>query len=237
MKNIILLIKSILILVKIYFSRHKDIRLVNRILSNNLFFEGLAAATYNNSYLVETGWLRSVARQECIDKSGSYIPWITYAAISFLENRLNKEISVFEYGTGASTLWWANRVKNVISIEHDKSWHTKMKSLLPESVKTFLIELIVNGAYAKKVLEFSELFDIVVIDGRDRVNCAKYSINALKPVGIILWDDTDRLQYAEGITYLLDRGFRRISFSGLSPMGSCSCETSIFYREHNVLGI
>lgn len=34
---------------------------------------------------------------------------------------------VIEYGCDNSTLWWANRVKHVISCEHDRQWYEEMK--------------------------------------------------------------------------------------------------------------
>lgn len=37
---------------------------------------------------------------------------------------------VFEYGSGGSTLFWMSRVKEVISVEHDITWHTHMKKKL-----------------------------------------------------------------------------------------------------------
>lgn len=36
-------------------------------------------------------------------------------------------MAVFEYGSGNSTIFWASRAKEVISVEHDELWHNKMK--------------------------------------------------------------------------------------------------------------
>lgn len=53
-------------------------------------------------------------------------PWLTFAAIQFLEKTLRKDMRVYEYGAGGSTLFFAKRVKEVISVEHDQIWSDKI---------------------------------------------------------------------------------------------------------------
>lgn len=53
-------------------------------------------------------------------------PWIAFAAIKFLENILHKEMVVYEYGSGGSTIFFAKRVKKVVSTEHDRNWYEKV---------------------------------------------------------------------------------------------------------------
>lgn len=50
-------------------------------------------------------------------------PWISYDAIYFLEQYLRKEHIVFEWGSGGSTLFFADRTKHIVSIEHNKEWY------------------------------------------------------------------------------------------------------------------
>ena len=57
-------------------------------------------------------------------------PWIAFAAIRFLEKILRKDMRVYEYGSGGSTLFFAARVQEVISAEHDKDWHAKVQGEL-----------------------------------------------------------------------------------------------------------
>ena len=79
-------------------------------------------------------------------------------------------------------------------------------------------------------------FDIIVIDGRHRVLCARYALEALKPDGIIVWDNTDRDRYREGYAYLESQGFQRRDFDGMGPINNFAWRTSIFYRPGNFLG-
>src|SRR5437763_13704224 len=45
------------------------------------------------------------------------LPWFSYAAIDFLDLFLEPHMTVCEYGSGGSTLFFARRTKSVLSIE------------------------------------------------------------------------------------------------------------------------
>jgi hypothetical protein len=72
------------------------------------------------------------------------MPWISFSAIDFIKKIVSQEMKVFEYGSGGSTLYWASRVSQVVSVEHDRSWYEKMKSVLAgrqdKNVDLFLVE-------------------------------------------------------------------------------------------------
>ena len=95
-----------------------------------------------------------------IDIYGNPIPWMTYLAINFIEKRIKKEMTVFEYGCGNSTLWWAKRVKLVVSCEHDRQWYNNMKSKVPPNVELYQIDLQYGGEYSQKISAYKERFDI-----------------------------------------------------------------------------
>jgi precorrin-6B methylase 2 len=187
--------------------------------------------------LFEDGWFRSVREKSSVDATGDPIPWFTYPAIDFLKKRVHRDMSIFEFGCGYGTIWWANRVKEVISVEHVNNWHDKIAEKIPKNVKLFHIQLEPNGDYSKKIKEFENQFDIVVIDGRDRVNCAINSIHALKKDGVFIWDNSDRKEYTTGYRFLYEQGFSKIEFVGFVPIYNIKSETGIFYRKANCLGI
>lgn len=183
------------------------------------------------------GWFSSFSAKQAIDRQGQPIPWITYPCLYFLAERIHSNLTVFEYGSGNSTLWWASRVSRVVTCEHDKAWYERMINRLPSNASLSHIEVTAGGDYSREILKYREEFDIVVIDGRDRVNCAKNALPALKKGGIIVWDNSERLSYQEGFDYLASNGFRRIDFSGIGPVNVYSWSTSIFYRDQNCLGV
>jgi hypothetical protein len=78
---------------------------------------------------------------------------------------------------------------------------------------------------------------VILIDGRDRVNCARHCIACLASSGLIIWDNSDRDYYQEGYDYLRENGFRRIEFVGLPSIVNERGQTSIFYRDDNCFGI
>jgi hypothetical protein len=187
--------------------------------------------------LKEAGWFKSVRAGVPIDRNGRPIPWMTYSAIGFLEKRIDGTMSVFEYGCGNSTLWWADRVRNVVSCEHDRAWYQRVRALIPANVELHQIDLEYGGPYAQKIAEYHQAFDIVVIDGRDRVNCGKNCLYAVKKNGVIIWDDSDRECYAEGYADLLHHGYKRIDFEGMTPVRVDKRSTAVFYKGDNCLGI
>jgi hypothetical protein len=72
----------------------------------------------------------------------------------------------------------AARVKEVVACEHDRNWYEDISSKAPPNVTPIFQELEPEGEYAKEILEFRDHFDIVVIDGRDRVNCVRNCLYA-----------------------------------------------------------
>jgi hypothetical protein len=162
---------------------------------------------------------------------------MTYPATAFLERRVNGSLRVFEYGSGNSTLWWAKRVAFVAAAEHDRRWAEKIRPALPANAQLHCVPLDPPGFYANSIRLANGPFDIVVNDGRDRVNCARAALAALNGRGVIVWDNSDRDEYAEGYRILANHGFRRVDFEGLGPTNAIPWTTSIFYRDGNCLGL
>lgn len=195
------------------------------------------ARLVRNGYLARTGWLKSVRLGKPVDANGEPIPWLTFPAIAFLESRVRSDMRVFEYGSGNSTLWWARRVAFVESCEHDLDWAQVVQPLLPNNARLHLLVLDQTGKYSTAMADTGRTFDVVVIDGRDRVNCARSCLQALKPDGVVIWDNSDLEEYVAGYEHLHNLGFRRIDFHGLGPINAYAWTTSAFYRDLNCLGI
>jgi hypothetical protein len=206
------------------------------VLFNPRLFKMLLSMNYNG-YLKEIGWIESFKMKMPVDKDLKPIPWMTYPFIDFISDRLSPDMEIFEYGSGNSTLYFASKVKWVYSIEHDEKWYKIMKQRIPNNVSLYHIKLDYGGEYSRFPLSLNKKYDIIIIDGRDRVNCIKVVIKCLKPEGVIVLDDSERPQYLEGIRFLLNEGFRKIDFWGISPGLFYKKCTTIFYTENNCLGI
>lgn len=185
------------------------------------------------SGLRDLGWIESQRTGTSIGANGEPIPWFTYASIFFLDLRVRPEMRVFEYGSGGSTWWWSDRVSEVTSCEHDDEW-TAMLTGLPDSVEILLRPL--GGGYPESIRGRGP-FDIVVVDGRERVESVRECLTELSEEGVVVFDNSDREEYLEGYKMLAGSGFRQLEFRGFGPVNSYIWTTSIFYRPKNCLGI
>ena len=188
-------------------------------------------------YLYELGWIKSFLKGSPINEQGQPIPWMTYPLIKFLDKRINKNQIVFEYGSGNSTLYFSNYVEKVVAIEHDLDWFNKINSRISDNIELIYKVLRPGGEYSKTVNTLGQDFSIIIIDGRDRVNCIYESVLALDPSGVIILDDSEREDYQEGRQFLFARGFKEIEFWGISPGLFYEKCTSIFYRQNNCFNI
>ena len=191
----------------------------------------------HKGYLANIGWFKAFDTQQAVDANGEALPWVTYSFIDFIKDRLNKQQKVFEYGSGSSTLFYAKRVSKVVSVEHDENWFNKIVSSKPENADMIFTKLETGGEYSKKAALTGEQFDIIIVDGRDRVNCCKESIHALSTQGVLVLDDSERKEYEEARTFLKEKGFKELSFSGISPGLFYLKATSVFYKSENCLAI
>ncbi len=205
--------------------------------SLNLLNLGGIVQLYVNSALKEDGWFKSYKTKKAIDFNGNPIPWCSYPFIKFIQSRLNKSLSVFEYGSGNSTLWFASRIKSIISVENDKGWYELVKMKLPSNSKIIYRDLEYGGNYAKEISQHNQKFNIIIIDGRDRNYCAKLAVDFLTDDGVIFFDNADLPNYSEGVKYLIDHGFKSLDFWGISPVTAHATCTIIFYKTKNCLGI
>ncbi|WP_410221823.1 FkbM family methyltransferase [Pedobacter sp.] len=197
-----------------------------------------ALLSYNGKgYLKEIGWFNAFDKKQAIDAEGQPIPWVTYSFIDFIKSRLNKSLSVFEYGSGNSTLFYAKRVGSVVSVEHDEAWYKKIVNEKAENAEMIFTRLETNGEYAQKAMLTGKKFDVIIVDGRDRINCCKHAVNALSANGVVVLDDSERETYQEARSFLSAQGFKELYFSGISPGLFYYKATSVFYKEQNCLAI
>ncbi len=189
------------------------------------------------SALADLGWFRSLREGKPVDRRGRPLPWISYASLHFLEERVQPDMRVFEYGSGNGTRWWARHAREVVAVEHDRDWYEQVSRRLPKNATVIHQALKPAGAYAETILGQPGKFQIVVVDGRDRSNCALTAIPKLSADGVIIWDNAERPRYRAGQRALMRKGFRRIDFTSLLPVDPREDTTTVFYRSRNCFGI
>ena len=190
-----------------------------------------------DSYLYQTGWMRSLLESKPTDGAANPIPWMNYSVIKLLDDRLKPDFTLFEFGSGYSTRFYAKKVGTVVSLEYDEEWFRIAKVDMPDNVRLVFKNRDVDGEYCRVIHSVGIAFDVVVVDGRDRVNCVKQAISALSPRGVILLDDSQQDKYREAGEFARMQGFRALDLEGLKATGTGLDRTTLFYRDGNCLDI
>ena len=185
------------------------------------------------NYLLSSGWINSLIHKKPVNQYSMAIPWYTYPAIEFIEDKIKRNFNVFEYGSGQSTFWWAERVNFIHSVEHNPIW-IKPEIKMKFNIKISLCES--EHDYAKEILKYPDnYFDCIIIDGLKRNQCAECCFKKVKQNGFIIFDNSDDKQNNSGIMFLMSKGFKRIDFYGLIPKLPYKGFTSIFFIDETVL--
>ena len=182
------------------------------------------------------GWLQSTTRG-ALDAEGNQVPWLTYAAVHWLDRVLRPHHRVFEFGSGSSTIWLAHRVKSIVSVEHDTAWVEVVRAHLPANATLHLmeargdeVEAPSDDPYTRVLRDADAQFDLILIDGVARNSCARLAVERLAHTGVILLDDADRLAYRPAHEYMGEHGFGRLDFYGPKPGVGYLSTTSVFSR-------
>ena len=175
------------------------------------------------------GQYNSVRKNSSIDEAGNPVPWYTYPAIEYIKQFDYSDKTVFEWGSGNSTLFWASRSKEVISVEHNRKWFEKINSTKPGNSRIILAE---DNEYTNAISNQGKKFDVIVIDGYmgyGRENCARLAPGLLKENGLLILDNSD--WNAESCRMLREAGFNQVDFCGFSPINSYTLCTSLFFKD------
>jgi hypothetical protein len=206
--------------------------LVKRILEKLLPRGIVATAQTIRSHRIlsfELGQYRTIRRWECVDRNGSPIPWYTYPAIEYLKQLDFADKTVFEYGSGYSTVFWARRCKKLVSIEDDEEWYERIAARLPDNVDYYLLED--REEYIKAIEGYPDGFDIVIIDGSHRMDCAVAARKRLKNDGFVILDNSDWTEQTS--QFLRESDLIEVDMSGFGPINPYTWTTS-FYFSRNV---
>jgi len=121
------------------------------------------------------------------------VPWFVDDAVEFLEKEIQNGTikKILEFGSGASTVWFAKRVDLVVSVEHDENWYAKISKLIePRTGIDLRLRPRPYNTVCQEQLPVDE-FDLVVIDGRDRIACAQSAHKLIRAGGFLLLDNSD----------------------------------------------
>lgn len=187
------------------------------------------------------------------------MPWLTYEAIGFLNRHVKKNMHVFEFGGGGSSVYFARHSGTVVTVEHDAGWFEAMCAIMEKKEITNwdgnLITAEEGGsgdigdpdayvsddkifegknfkAYASFIDRFeNESFDIIVVDGRARPSCTKHALPKLKKGGWLIIDNADRTYYFTAFKEILNTQFELVSNrKGPAPYCTWFTQTGIWRK-------
>ena len=130
-------------------------------------------------------------------------PWIVPESLEHLKEIVQPDWTVFEWGSGGSTIFWARNCKLVISIEHNSDWIKRVFEMIhKQGAPKHKINLQWHpgkedsfSGYARAIIPYSG-FDLIYIDGEasSRGHCLNYSLSRVKPGGYLLLDNSNWLK-------------------------------------------
>jgi len=129
------------------------------------------------------------------------LPFIALNAFRFLKAQLRPDARIFEWSSGMSPLWFEDHCAEVHSVEDDLTWF----NLISARARSAHLYYLGGRRYVNKITEFPRgYFDLISIDGSERLACFRLVDDYLKPGGMLIIDNTDKDRVNLGDLYEID---------------------------------
>lgn len=159
-------------------------------------------------------------------------PPIDYDALKWLQDFIEDDMIVFEYGSGSSTLYFRETVKAVVSVEHSPDKYNKLKKRMRwynnnstyeliepvdepkpypyshENYGSIIPSLLYKNfkSYVNYIdIYIDNSFDIIFINGRSRASCIRAAVPKVRKGGIIIVNNSDRYEYQDAMNLFLGK--------------------------------
>lgn len=154
----------------------------------------------------------------------STMPDMAEPALVWINEHIEPADILFEWGSGGSTFWFADRVKRMYSVEHHPAFFRYVKEhylyenyenihllYAPEDTKAHskFIDPFDERSY-KRYCEAidsypSRSFDWIIINGKARSVCLDLAISSVKRGGVIIMNDTNKLENKTAVNKYLSK--------------------------------
>lgn len=188
------------------------------------------------------------------DLAAMDVAWWSYPAMERVEKFLadRPEARVFEFGAGASTVWLSRRAGAVTSVEHDTAFVGYVRDLV-DGIPNVTLHAVAptpasedttvrSGRHGHRHLDFGDYvgtidtvgaeagpFDLVVVDGRARVEAFQRALDHLAPGGLVVFDNIKRKRYWDVLTVM--PGLRIELCKGATPALPYPTTTGLIWRD------
>jgi hypothetical protein len=136
-------------------------------------------------------------------------PWMSDTEIAKIKKYLDPKYTFLEWGSGGSTIYFSKFVKQYISIEYDINWFNQINLYIKnEDINNIkyiycppdndiLLPIYTDRSEEKDFISYVNIvdtlsknqYDIVLIDGRSRVNCANKILKYIHKQSIVFIHD------------------------------------------------
>lgn len=181
------------------------------------------------------------------------LAWWSYPAMKRVDEFLSSrpEARIFEYGAGASTVWLAKRAASIDSVEHDTAWAHQVKKMIAAdtdgNAKLHVVPPTVATAdttvrsgrvghtdldfanYVSTIDEVGGPFDLIVVDGRARVDAFRRALDHLTDDGVVVFDNIKRKRYWDVLAAM--PGLRIELLKGGTPTLPYPTTTGLIWRD------
>lgn len=132
----------------------------------------------------------TLCQWQIIDPSNELcFPWFVHSCLQKISTWDLKDKVVLEYGGGRSTYWWADKCKEVFTIETNSEWFANLQKTIPSNVNLYFRG--VNEGDQSNIDYYCEVPkdcepDIVVVDGILRYECILKALELPRPLTLIV---------------------------------------------------
>jgi hypothetical protein len=204
----------------------KSILLLARLFKIDIYFYKIEVPDYVNIIDNLYGHGKSKEKRIPVDNDNNPLPWFTYPAIEYLIQLDLSNCLIFEWGTGNSSLFFAKRAKEVISVESDKLWFDQIDKV--KLINNYLFFKDDLKEYVGIISSFNKKFDIIIIDGKEREKCSEISNDYNKDDGLIILDNSER--HPDISKSFRDLDYLQIDMHGFGPVNDYTWTTTFFFK-------
>jgi hypothetical protein len=166
-----------------------------------------------------------------VNSSLQVLPWYNYPLITFLESYIKPSMNIFEFGTGFSTIFYAQNNCKVFGVECNQEWIEKVQEL----AKMYNIEQNISIEFCQKSHEIARylakiddsiVFNAIVIDSYNRIECLEEAKK--RGAKVIILDNSERPNLEHACEIM--QGFEVLHFKGEGPNRSGVSESLVFHK-------
>lgn len=167
------------------------------------------------------------------------MPWWSFGAVREVEKIIRKDMKIFEFGSGGSSIFLAERAGSVISVEDEEMWaRSVMQGAEKRGIQNLEIRHLPFDFFACRDFESSSYlnslkngpYDLIVVDGKEegvqvRDQCFWRAEKFIRKGGVIVVDDSYRYPQIKNN----NKACRWKAFKGTGYCRAGVTETALFF--------